>query len=580
MGTRAYAEEVCAAIDPEGKFFGGRLLSRDESGSLTQKSLQRLFPTDQSMVVIIDDRADVWEWSPNLVKVIPYDFFVGIGDINSAFLPKLDAMTPALSSGPSALSSPDPSADSSSSSSEKSLALSPPDTPPSSPSVSSISASTTGDTVSAEAIAKNEILKQNTMALEAQVEERPLAKKQEELQEASGSTPSDAPAQGGTNGAPTENADEPKPKPVRKALLKNDDSELERIGKLLDEVHLRYFDEYDARPLDAKSTKRRIHKATNPVTYDVRIIIPRMRMDTLAGVHIVFSSVIPLDTRPEATEIWRTAHAFGAKCYTELSNRVTHVVAAKRGTQKVDAARRSGGIKIVWLSWFTDSVALWKRQDETPYLMDPDPPPQASAASPPSDPHQISSDPEPDADDWDQERAAARGDEFALDEVDWDEINNEVEAAMNESDDEGASEKSGSGNVSEDETFTDESNSAVSSTTSSPRLKRKRLRSLTPSEIGGLNGNVDSDILRSRLAKRKKIAADRTGNSKLKEAITAEDLVGGHAPREVEDEVAKPATPPRADDNDSDESDDEDDEDAPMDDEDDFLARELEEEWG
>lgn len=23
------------------------------------------------MVVIIDDRADVWEWSPNLVKVIP-----------------------------------------------------------------------------------------------------------------------------------------------------------------------------------------------------------------------------------------------------------------------------------------------------------------------------------------------------------------------------------------------------------------------------------------------------------------------------------------------------------------------------
>ena len=38
---------------------------------LTQKSLQRLFPCDQSMVVIIDDRADVWEWSPNLVKVIP-----------------------------------------------------------------------------------------------------------------------------------------------------------------------------------------------------------------------------------------------------------------------------------------------------------------------------------------------------------------------------------------------------------------------------------------------------------------------------------------------------------------------------
>ena len=39
--------------------------------------------------------------------------------------------------------------------------------------------------------------------------------------------------------------------------------------------------------------------------------------------------MIPLDTRPESTEIWRTAEAFGAKCHTELNNRITHVVAAK-----------------------------------------------------------------------------------------------------------------------------------------------------------------------------------------------------------------------------------------------------------
>ena len=126
-----------------------------------------------------------------------------------------------------------------------------------------------------------------------------------------------------------------------------------------------------------------------------------------------------------------------------------------------------GTAKIVWLSWFTDSVALWARQDETPYLLDPDPPPHASAASPPSDAHQISSDPEPDADDWDEERLAApeqSGEGLALDEVNWDEVNDEVEAAMNESDDDGASERSGiqSGNVSEDEgSWTDESNSII-----------------------------------------------------------------------------------------------------------------------
>lgn len=38
---------------------------------MTRKSLQRLFPCDTNMVVIIDDRADVWDGSPNLVKVIP-----------------------------------------------------------------------------------------------------------------------------------------------------------------------------------------------------------------------------------------------------------------------------------------------------------------------------------------------------------------------------------------------------------------------------------------------------------------------------------------------------------------------------
>jgi RNA polymerase II subunit A-like phosphatase len=103
MGTRAYASAVCNIIDPDGEFFAGRILSRDESGSgwhshlaflllwyltsknnkgMTQKSLTRLFPCDTSMVVVIDDRADVWEWSPNLVKVVPCKFAYPKTDIH------------------------------------------------------------------------------------------------------------------------------------------------------------------------------------------------------------------------------------------------------------------------------------------------------------------------------------------------------------------------------------------------------------------------------------------------------------------------------------------------------------------
>lgn len=95
-------------------------------------------------------------------------------------------------------------------------------------------------------------------------------------------------------------------------------------------------------------------------------------------------------------------------------------------------------MQIVWISWFTDSVALWARQDERRYLLTPPMrttpgPPDLFASDPPSDPHQISSDPEPDADDWD-EGADAEAVTLPLDDVDWAAVNDEVEEAMNDSD--------------------------------------------------------------------------------------------------------------------------------------------------
>ncbi|ORZ32887.1 hypothetical protein BCR44DRAFT_1439474 [Catenaria anguillulae PL171] len=72
MGSRAYANQVAILIDPKREFFKERILSRDESGSFERKSLQRLFPCDQSMVVAIDDRGDVWGWAENLIRVFPY----------------------------------------------------------------------------------------------------------------------------------------------------------------------------------------------------------------------------------------------------------------------------------------------------------------------------------------------------------------------------------------------------------------------------------------------------------------------------------------------------------------------------
>ena len=104
----------------------------------------------------------------------------------------------------------------------------------------------------------------------------------------------------------------------------------------------------------------------------------------------------------------------------------------------------------------------------------------------------------------------------------------------------------------------------------SSRRTRKRLRSVTPSE-GGVNGEGSrtQDVVRLPLAKRKKLVADRSGFSKLKEAITAEDLDEAGAEEVVE-------LPPRSAEEELTEEGEGDEEDE----EDDFLTRELGEEWG
>lgn len=156
----------------------------------------------------------------------------------------------------------------------------------------------------------------------------------------------------------------------------------------------------------------------------------------LRGVHILFSSVIPLDTKPESTEVWKLAHMFGAKVSTELTSEVTHVVAAKPGTVKVDMARRRGGVLIVYLAWFTDSVALWRRQDETPYFLEE--PAHANPSTSPTIP--LSHPPvevelEEGEDDWGPSGNSSNSGALELNDIDWNDINDEVEAAMNESDD-------------------------------------------------------------------------------------------------------------------------------------------------
>ncbi len=66
-GTRRYAEGVLKFMDPDGRLFVDRIVSRsdvgDERAGARDKSLQRIFYDNESMAIIMDDNEGVWKGS-------------------------------------------------------------------------------------------------------------------------------------------------------------------------------------------------------------------------------------------------------------------------------------------------------------------------------------------------------------------------------------------------------------------------------------------------------------------------------------------------------------------------------------
>lgn len=76
-GTKEYALEIIKYINST---FDKNYLSIDrlvarENLNIDQKSIKRIFPTIEDMVVIVDDRMDVWKDVHNLINLTPYLFF-------------------------------------------------------------------------------------------------------------------------------------------------------------------------------------------------------------------------------------------------------------------------------------------------------------------------------------------------------------------------------------------------------------------------------------------------------------------------------------------------------------------------
>ncbi|KAH7327739.1 FCP1-like phosphatase [Stachybotrys elegans] len=325
MGTRAYAQAIASIVDPEKKLFGNRVISRDENGSITAKSLQRLFPVSTDMVVIIDDRADVWPYNrPNLIKVVPYDFFKGIGDINSSFLPKRQDLA--------------------------------------------------ARTLTADEEASLKIqAKEQEKTLEKQLTDRPLLHLQEELDKEGDQVPENA------------SVGQALPIHTRQHVLNDEDEELIALQDHLTDLHTAFYELYDRRRMDRKraeptrapgSTERRKSSVDDGVDLsmvpDVGDILDELKSNVLSGLVIVLSGLVPLGVRVEESEIGLQALTFGAQVLDSVSKRVTHLVVstARPRTKKVQQAAKIPSIKIVNQNWLLDCLSQWRRLDERPYYLE------------------------------------------------------------------------------------------------------------------------------------------------------------------------------------------------------------------
>ncbi|KAL9126407.1 MAG: hypothetical protein Q9217_004535 [Psora testacea] len=393
MGTRQYAKNIADIIDPDHKVFGDRILSRDESGSMTAKNLQRLFPVDTKMVVIIDDRGDVWKWSPNLIKVTPYDFFVGIGDINSSFLPKKPDLKP--SSKAVAATAPQPNKD---------LAEGATREEPE-PTTNGAKHSDVGDQID---VTSEMLVDANTSPLDrivamgggndatnrqaqtssqdeaiiAQLEERPLLQKQKQL-EADDAAAAEATVREDSDESKSLSVHSTESDKPKHNLLQDHDRELYQLENSLRTVHAAFFDAYTQQLAAAQggrlgqlrgSHKRKLGPDASDLDLvpDIKAVMPAVKSKVLGSTVIVLSGMVPLGMDIACTDIAIQATSFGAKVEEEVTKTTTHLVAARNRTQKVRTAMRrgKGRIKVVSPQWLYGSINSWSKLDEQPYLLD------------------------------------------------------------------------------------------------------------------------------------------------------------------------------------------------------------------
>lgn len=139
---------------------------------------------------------------------------------------------------------------------------------------------------------------------------------------------------------------------------KEDDQQLLWTADVLRRIHETYYENVDS--------------SVNVPSRTVPEIVRDLRKKILKNTGIVLSSLVPLH-RQQASQhprhqFVRHTETLGARLLSTISPQVTHVVAARDGTDKILAARQMPGCHIVKPSWLMECVWTFTRRDVRPHL--------------------------------------------------------------------------------------------------------------------------------------------------------------------------------------------------------------------
>ncbi|XP_021365841.1 RNA polymerase II subunit A C-terminal domain phosphatase-like [Mizuhopecten yessoensis] len=392
FGVRMYAHTIARFLDPEGKYFSHRILSRDECFNQNTKTanLKALFPCGDYMVCIIDDREDVWNFSPNLIHVKPYRFFQGTADINAPpGMAKTEKDSEPITHKVRRVSRSDSKEDDDNKKEAKGDSECDKDTKGDNLMSGDTEVKITSDkseikghsAVEGKSVTgdnNNHVSDGSGETKECQSNcETPEQKSVEIDDTGKGEESAAAGTKAGNDKADEKKDDSQKEKKDEKAdgekeeeeggneeiEWDDDDDYLMYLEEILTRIHKAFYDLHDQ--LQNKTIK---DKTESP---DLKNIIPYVKRKVLKGCNIVFSGVFPTNMPPEKSRAFIVAKALGANIQTSFVPRVgnntdatTHVVAALLGTIKVRSAQKAKGVHVVMPNWLWSCAERYEKVDE------------------------------------------------------------------------------------------------------------------------------------------------------------------------------------------------------------------------